>query len=871
MKAPRHMGRIVDPDVEENDSDSVGAAVSEPVAAREPPVEPAPNAPFPGPPPPPPDGTALLFDETDAPEARAEPALAAATAANGDKPSSVIPRPNEFEQPDDEDAPEPIPDERDEDDESRDLDVETAAAVNRESVDTNAASSPPSLAEAEFDELDSMEISFHTSAAAPVVAVRPQQSGERHHENSVLEHDGQRARRSSERPSPPASSTETTFTHGADTELDSSQALTTRARTSPLPGDIPEPATRRSGHDFSADGFVDALNDDQRDSTSFRRTGHPVRDRLLAKAAQAQAAKAAATRPSDDLPGLSRLEVVSSELDEIAAPKMGNGSAPLRIAGTTLSSSSLLIFGSLCGMAAIVSLFTFLIQFAPRDQAVPVPGATPPPPAAMAPAATPQTTAVAHVEPPPERRKIPGPWRIGRAGAGQKKITGSIGREPFLKAIQAAGISKNQAYRIYAALKDERDLDHCRPKDDFVALLEGDRAVAFEYIVSKEEVYQAREDKQGRLIGKKLDLQVRKQRVQGSLTVTSSSFADVARAAHLEPALGRVLDRALEGHTNVGQFQLGDRLRVVAQEVTVLGEFYRYAGLEALEYIPANGSPLRVYYFNKKKKYYDSKGRAPGEGGWRKPLKGAPITSKFNPNRLHPILKKRMPHNGTDFGAPTGTPVYASSYGTITKRGDYGPNGNFIAIQHDHGYETGYSHLSRFEEGLKVGDKVKRMQVIGYVGSTGRSTGPHLHFSAKKNGAFIDPESLHLDALSVLPPEDRSDFAKVKAQYDEMLEAVALPPPLAAPAPPVATQPETIDMGEDESPVDGEMHDEAQMGSPVPQPVAPVVGLAPTQPAVAPPAPAAAPAAQAVGASLYLSDEELMKSQSASDEGEVEE
>jgi murein DD-endopeptidase MepM/ murein hydrolase activator NlpD len=228
-----------------------------------------------------------------------------------------------------------------------------------------------------------------------------------------------------------------------------------------------------------------------------------------------------------------------------------------------------------------------------------------------------------------------------------------------------------------------------------------------------------------------------------------------------------------------------------------------------------------------------------------------------------------MPHNGTDFGAPTGTPIYASSYGTITKRGDYGPNGNFVAIQHDHGYETGYSHLSRFEEGLGVGDKVKRAQVVGYVGTTGRSTGPHLHFSARKNGAYIDPETLQFDALSVLPPEERADFAKVRAQYDEMLDAVALPPPLAAePAPATTATAPSLDLDMTE---EGEeellLSDHEAAATPPNQPAAassPVVvpagavgktGTSPTR----------------AGASLYLSDEELMKSQAASDEGEVEE
>jgi murein DD-endopeptidase MepM/ murein hydrolase activator NlpD len=602
---------------------------------------------------------------------------------------------------------------------------------------------------------------------------------------------------------------------------------------------------------------------------------------LLAKAAQAKAEASAAPGPSDEaLPAFSSLQVVSRELDEIAAPRSSDGS-PLRIGGAPLSSTNLLLFGTVTGLALVASLFTLLIKLAPQQPAHegPATATTIVPATTVAATASGQPPApIPSVAPPPPRKKLEGPWRIGEPKTGQKKISGKIGQEPFLKAVQTAGLDKTQAYRVYTALKDERNLDRCAPRHEFVALLEkaSGRVVAFEYIVSREEVYQAKEGDDGLLKGQQLDLKVQRNRVQGSLLLAGESFEAAARAAHFDPSLRLVLNKALEGHTSVAQFRRGDRLRVVAQEVTVLGEFSRYAGLEAIEYLPASGDPLRIYYFNKRKRYYDAKGRAPGEGGWRKPIKGAPITSKFNPKRMHPILKKRMPHNGTDFGAPAGTPVYASSYGTITKRGNYGANGNFIAIAHEKGYETGYSHLSRFEDGIKVGDQVKRMQVIGYVGSTGRSTGPHLHFSAKKNGAFIDPESLKLDALTVLPPEDRADFTKVRRQYDELLEAVVLPPKLPDAEPAGPEQPPTM------ADTVAETMGEEMMGEPSASGATAGAAQAPTAPQVAPGAPSAQSSAAAAPApvaaapvnnfrSLYLSDKELMESQAASDEDEVEE
>jgi murein DD-endopeptidase MepM/ murein hydrolase activator NlpD len=622
---------------------------------------------------------------------------------------------------------------------------------------------------------------------------------------------------------------------------------------------------------------------------SFARTGHPVRDRLLAKAARAAQVPA---RPLPDaepfdkgerLPSFSALNALGDELDQIAAPKIN---APIRIAGTTLSSGNLLLLGTIVGLAAVASLFTLLIQFAPRgDNGAEIPVAAAP--VVQQGAAEPVDAPMPSLLPAPERKHVIGPWRIPTSGSpGQKRVEGDIGQEPFLKAIQAVGVSSGEAYRVYAALKGEKNLDRCRPRDHFIALLDraSGRVVAFEYVVNKEEIYQAREGKDGVLKGAKLDLQIKRERVQGSLILTGGSFDDAARLAHLEPTLDDVVNKALDGHTSIAQFQRGDRLRVVAQEVTVLGEFSRYAGIEALEYVPVNGKPLRIFYYPARKKYYDAQGRAPGEGGWRKPVKGAPITSKFNPNRMHPILKKRMPHTGTDFGAPMGSTVYASSYGVITKLGVYGPNGNFIGIQHDHGYETGYSHLSRFEPGLKVGDKVGRMQVIGYVGSTGRSTGPHLHFSAKKDGVFIDAESLHLDALTILPPEDRAGFAQVRTQYEELLEAVPLPPPLAEPAPAAASAAPEQDLEGSEL-GDGEAEPGAVLpvnaAAPAALPLVPGQQPVMPQPAMPQPAPQPQPGApnpnlipgaapRPPGAAFYLSDRELMESQSGNDEGEVE-
>lgn len=390
---------------------------------------------------------------------------------------------------------------------------------------------------------------------------------------------------------------------------------------------------------------------------------------------------------------------------------------------------------------------------------------------------------VAQLPPEPAPAPIVKPWRIEDEAFGPSKIIrGKVGRRPFILAVQEDGLSKNQAYRVLNAFKGVHDLNKCRPHHRFLAMLNasGEELEAFEFVVSEEEIYQAREDADGRLVVKPLDMQIERRRESRAIAFDGESFSESAKAAGFEPGLTKAVSRALRGHLNLAELRRGDVVKVIASEVTVLGDFARYERVEALEHAPARGKPLRVYYFHKDRTrgHFDRHGKAPASNGWRVPIPGARVSSKFNPKRLHPVLKRRMPHNGTDYAAPTGTPVQASSYGTVTFVGYSGPSGNLVKVRHPGGYETGYAHLSRFRRGLRVGQKVKRLQLVGYVGSTGRSTGPHLHFSAKRNGRFIDPESLKLDGMRRLPRRIRRVFGGVRKELDASLDSIPAPLPL---------------------------------------------------------------------------------------------
>jgi murein DD-endopeptidase MepM/ murein hydrolase activator NlpD len=150
--------------------------------------------------------------------------------------------------------------------------------------------------------------------------------------------------------------------------------------------------------------------------------------------------------------------------------------------------------------------------------------------------------------------------------------------------------------------------------------------------------------------------------------------------------------------------------------------------------------------------------------------------------------------------ADAGTPVFAACHGSVESVGDSGPSGNLVTLRHGDGITTGYAHLSRFAPRLAPGQSVETRQLVGYVGSTGRSTGPHLHFSAKRNGIFIDPLSLKLDGDRVLGRSERAVFDDERVPLDKLLDAIPLP---AAPA---VSAPHPASEGEDLEPVDEAAH-----------------------------------------------------------------
>ena len=186
-----------------------------------------------------------------------------------------------------------------------------------------------------------------------------------------------------------------------------------------------------------------------------------------------------------------------------------------------------------------------------------------------------------------------------------------------------------------------------------------------------------------------------------------------------------------------------------------------------------NGEEINLYNFNYKNEedFYDIKGKSITKSLMKTPINGARLSSSFG-MRKHPILGYNKMHRGTDFAAPSGTPIMASGSGTVTRARWCGGGGNCVKIKHNSTYETIYAHMKAFAKGIKEGRKVKQGQIIGYVGSTGLSTGPHLHYEVIVNGKKVNSQKLKLPSGKILKGEERKQFELDRIKIDLKLSSL---------------------------------------------------------------------------------------------------
>ncbi len=211
----------------------------------------------------------------------------------------------------------------------------------------------------------------------------------------------------------------------------------------------------------------------------------------------------------------------------------------------------------------------------------------------------------------------------------------------------------------------------------------------------------------------------------------------------------------------------GDWFEILYEKFEDDNEKVRDTGKIIYASMYVNGEEINLYNFKYKDEedHYDIKGKSITKSLMKTPINGARLSSSFG-MRKHPILGYNKMHRGTDFAAPSGTPIMASGSGTVTRARWCGGGGNCVKIKHNSTYETIYAHMKAFARGVKEGRKVKQGQVIGYVGSTGLSTGPHLHYEVIVNGKKVNSQKLKLPSGKILKGEERKQFELDRIKID---------------------------------------------------------------------------------------------------------
>lgn len=256
------------------------------------------------------------------------------------------------------------------------------------------------------------------------------------------------------------------------------------------------------------------------------------------------------------------------------------------------------------------------------------------------------------------------------------------------------------------------------------------------------------------------DLEIRVVETSG---IIASSLFNAAKNAGMSDAMTMRLANIFAWDIDFAlDIRSGDRFALIHEQIWRDGEFLRDGAILAARFIN-QGETFAAVRFDAGNgpDFFSPDGRPMRQAFLRAPLNFTRVTSDFNPRRFHPITQQIRPHNGIDWGAPTGTPVWAAGDGRVTRSAYNRVNGNYIFIQHGNNIETRYLHLSRRD--VRVGDRVRQGQTIGAVGMTGLATGPHLHYEFVLNGVHRNPRTVDLPRAEPLPDELMDEFRRAGA------------------------------------------------------------------------------------------------------------
>nr|QGT50784.1 hypothetical protein Elusimicrob2101_0470 [uncultured Elusimicrobia bacterium] len=356
----------------------------------------------------------------------------------------------------------------------------------------------------------------------------------------------------------------------------------------------------------------------------------------------------------------------------------------------------------------------------------------------------------------------------------------TVGRKPVYVALQEAGLSNKDVTQIVSKLSTVVDTRKLQKNDVYSVSVEDGQFVLLVLTQGFKRYYVANVD--GGLVAGVSDVEIKTRIKTAAGKIKGSLFNSMLAEGLQVPLILDFTDAfswTIDFNTDTRN---GDEYTALWEEnYTASGEITSQ-DLLAASYTGVYGTTYAFYFEDD---FYDETGKMSKKMFLKSPIsfRNYRISSRFSYGRMHPILKIRRPHLGIDYAAPTGTPVQAVADGTVKFVGKKGGFGNFVEIKHANGYTTMYGHLKSFGKGVKAGAKVKQGQTVGYVGSTGLSTGPHLDFRIKEKNKFVDFLKMknRNSAVRDVPKEKREEFEELKVLYLKELDAAKKPSQPAAP------------------------------------------------------------------------------------------
>ena len=333
--------------------------------------------------------------------------------------------------------------------------------------------------------------------------------------------------------------------------------------------------------------------------------------------------------------------------------------------------------------------------------------------------------------------------------------------QTFSDLLEPYGVSANTAVRLARAVRPDFDVREVETGQSYRVYVNPWLQEA-QYLIYRIDpvryvVFDIQNPSQSRL--RRRPVERRWSVVRGTI---ESSLYETLTANEVHPMLALRLSEVFAWQIDFFRIREGDSFRVL-YEKRLVGEERVQPGKIVAASFKHQDERFFGFRFNDgtRARYYNRKGQSLRRKLLKAPLRFTRISSGYTHSRHHPILNRDMPHLGTDYAAPSGTPVHAVGGGEVMKAGYFGPNGNYVKIRHNGTYASGYLHLADIADGVEPGSRVQQGETIGYVGSTGRSTGPHLDYRLWKRGKAVDPYEIELPPSRPVSPRYRATFQQL--------------------------------------------------------------------------------------------------------------